>query len=152
MIKGEVKKKLGKLVLEWFVKNPKRVYLTIDKKDLKEAAKILYKDFKMRFSTASGIDNEGNFEIIYHFGYDGTGELFNLRVFIQDKKNPEIDSLTGMFKASSWIEREIHEMLGINFKGHPDLKHLLLEDWPKGEYPLRKDCKLGESYPIKEDK
>ncbi|MCK9615713.1 MAG: NADH-quinone oxidoreductase subunit C, partial [Candidatus Omnitrophica bacterium] len=46
------------------------------------------------------------------------------------------------FKSSDWVEREIHELLGINFKGHPNLKHLLLDDdWPKDSYPLRKDYK-----------
>ena len=39
---------------------------------------------------------------------------------------------------AEWIEREIWEMLGINFKGHPNLKRLLLaEDWPEDKYPLR---------------
>jgi len=43
-------------------------------------------------------------------------------------------------KCAEWIEREIHEMFGVNFKGHPNLKHLLLkDDWPEGNYPLRRD-------------
>jgi Ni,Fe-hydrogenase III component G len=42
--------------------------------------------------------------------------------------------------AAEWIEREIHDILGIDFKNHPNLKRLILfDDWPEGVYPLRKD-------------
>ncbi|MFA5305183.1 MAG: NADH-quinone oxidoreductase subunit C [Candidatus Omnitrophota bacterium] len=142
MIKDEVKKILAAKIKNWEVKNPKRIYFEVDKKDIKEIARSLYKDFNMRLSTITGIDNEKNFELIFHFGLDKTGELFNVRTFINDKDNPEIDSLVDLFKSSDWVEREIHELLGINFKGHPNLKHLLLDDdWPKDSYPLRKDYK-----------
>lgn len=142
MIKEEVKNHLSEKIKNWEVKNPKRVYFEIDKNDLKEIAQELYKGFGMRLSTITGIDNEKNFELIYHFGLDKTGEIFNIRIFVNDKSKPEIDSLTDLFKASDWVEREIHELLGINFKGHPNLKHLLLDDdWPKNNYPLRKDYK-----------
>ena len=153
MVKEEVKKKLEGKIKDWFVKNQKRIYFTIDKSDLKEVAKILYKDMGMRLSIVTGIDNETNFELLYHFGLDKTGELFNVRVFIYDRNNPEIDSLTDMFKSTDWIEREINEMLGVKFLGHPNLKHLLLDhDWPNDEYPLRKDYpQPREKFPLKED-
>ncbi|MDD4955510.1 MAG: NADH-quinone oxidoreductase subunit C [Candidatus Omnitrophica bacterium] len=142
MIKEEVKNKLSAKIKNWEEKSAKRVYFEIDKKDIKEIAANLYKDFGMRLSTITGIDNEKNFELIYHFGLDKTGELFNARIFIDDKSHPEIDSLIDLFKASDWVEREIHELLGIKFNGHPNLKHLLLDDdWPKNSYPLRKDYK-----------
>ncbi|HIE36416.1 MAG TPA: NADH-quinone oxidoreductase subunit C [Candidatus Omnitrophica bacterium] len=144
MIKEEVKKKLEQKIKDWQIKNPKRIYFTINKEDLKEVASILYKEMDMRFSTVTGIDNENNFELIYHFSCDKTGEIFNIRVFLEDKENPEVDSLIDVFRAGDWIEREIHELLGIKFKGYPNLKHLLLdEDWPKDKYPLRKDYKNG---------
>jgi len=142
MIKEEVKKLLSAKIKNWEVKNPKRIYFEIDKNDIKEISRALYKDFDMRLSTITGIDNENNFELIYHFSLDKTGEIFSIRIFIIDKNNPEIDSLIDLFKASDWVEREIHELLGIKFIGHPNLKHLLLDDdWPKNSYPLRKDFK-----------
>jgi NADH-quinone oxidoreductase subunit C len=142
MIKEEVKKLLSPMLKNWEVKNPKRIYFEIDKNDIKEISRALYKDFDMRLSTITGIDNENNFELIYHFSLDKTGEIFSIRIFIIDKNNPEIDSLIDLFKASDWVEREIHELLGIKFIGHPNLKHLLLDDdWPKNSYPLRKDFK-----------
>ncbi|MDI6641206.1 MAG: NADH-quinone oxidoreductase subunit C [Elusimicrobiota bacterium] len=46
--------------------------------------------------------------------------------------------MTPIIKGAEWIEREIWEMLGINFKNHPNLKRLLLAtDFPEGIYPLR---------------
>ena len=149
MIKEKVQSTLEKKIKNWFIKNPKRVYFTIDKKDLKEIAKILYVDFSMRLSTVSAMDNEENFELVYHFGYDKTGEMFNARLFIDDKNKPEVDSLVEMFKSTDWVEREIHEMLGINFIGHPNLMHLLLDhDWPKDSFPLRKDFTNDKGYPL----
>jgi len=46
---------------------------------------------------------------------------------------------TAFTDGALWIEREMHELLGVNFPGHPNLKKLLLpDDWPDGVYPLRK--------------
>ena len=45
--------------------------------------------------------------------------------------------------ATEWIEREIHELLGVEFRNHPDMRHLLLaDDWPADNHPLRKDWKV----------
>jgi NADH:ubiquinone oxidoreductase subunit C len=144
MIKNEIKERIGKKIDNWTVKSPKRIYFSVDKNDLKEVARILYRQMKLRLSTVTGIDNENNLELIYHFSSDKSGEIFNLKVLLEDKGTAEIDSLCDLFAASNWIEREIHEMLGINFKGHPNLKRLLLsEDWPKDKFPLRKEYSKG---------
>ena len=67
--------------------------------------------------------------------------IVSLRVILPRDKL-EIASLTGVFEGANWIEREINEMLGIKFTGHPELRRLLLpEDWPEGVYPLRRDYK-----------
>lgn len=133
----KVKEKLSSKILDFFKKNDRRYYIEISPKDIVECARVLFEDLNFRFSTATGIDCEKNFEILYHFSHDKTGEIVSLRVKI-DKTNPEIESLTKVFSAAEWIEREIWELLGINFKGHPNLKHLLLsDDWPEGKYPLR---------------
>jgi len=139
MIKEEVKNALQHIIKQWVIKSPRRIYLTIDKTHLLQVATLFYRDLKMRLSTITGIENEHTFELLYHFSSDKTGEIFNIRIFLE-KNNPEIESLTALFTASDWVEREIFEMLGIRFNGHPNLKHLLLdEDWPKDNYPLRKN-------------
>lgn len=137
----KLKEKLGDLIKDIKVHNDKRIYITVDKEDLKEAVKIVFKDLDMRYIIASGIDNFNNFEIIYHFSFDKTGAVVSLRVYLE-KENPEVDTLSDLIPGIAWIEREIWELLGINFSGHPNLKHLLLrEDWPEGLYPLRKEVK-----------
>ncbi|MCK4329713.1 NADH-quinone oxidoreductase subunit C [candidate division WOR-3 bacterium] len=141
MIEDIIKEKLGNKVLKWEKKNERRFYIEIDKNDLVEASRILFSELKLRFSIASGIDMIDNFEILYHFCCDKEDKFFSLRVII-NRDNPEISSISNVITAAKWIEREMWELLGINFTGHPGLKRLLLkEDWPEGEYPLRKDFK-----------
>ena len=78
-------------------------------------------------------------EILYHFTFEEINLMVSLRIKLPMDKL-EIDSLAPHFKAANWIEREMNEMLGIKFKGHPDMRRLLLSDeWPEGVYPLRCD-------------
>ena len=129
---------MGAKIKDWQDKSSKKAYLTVDKKDIVETVKFLFRDMGLRFITATGMDSLQHFEIIYHFISDPAGEFYSVRVIIEDKKNPEVPSITPLFPGAEWIEREMWEMLGINFKGHPNLKRLLLaDDWPEGEYPLR---------------
>ncbi len=139
-IKEQIREKLGNKIINWYEHSARRIYFSLKPKDLKEVAKILFKELGLRFATATGIDTPAGIEILYHFSFDKTGEIYSLRVLIEDKKHPEIDSLTTLFPAAEWIEREMWELLGINFIGHPNLKHLLLiDEWPEGKYPLRKE-------------
>ena len=118
----------------------RRIYVTIKKEALPKIARYLFNDVKARFVTASGVDTRTGVEILYHFSIDKIGLMVSLRVILE-KPCLEIESLTSIMKCAEWIEREIHEMLGVDFKGHPNLKHLLLkDDWPEGNYPLRKDA------------
>jgi NADH:ubiquinone oxidoreductase subunit C len=91
-----------------------------------------------------------NIEILYHFSIEYINLLISLRVKLRREK-PVIHSLTSVFKGANWIEREIHEILGVEFKGHPDLRRLLLsEDWPEGVYPLRRDYKEWDKTAIRD--
>ncbi|MBU4457271.1 MAG: NADH-quinone oxidoreductase subunit C [Candidatus Omnitrophica bacterium] len=134
-----IKVRAGKDLLDLNDRSERRVYVTIKKEILPKITRYLFNDVKVRFVIASGVDIRKAIEILYHFSIDEIGLIISLRVVL-DKSNLEVDSLTSIMKCASWIEREIHELLGVNFKGHPNLKHLLLkDDWPKGNYPLRKD-------------
>jgi len=138
LIQDEIKNRLGNKVINWHEHLPRRIYISIKPQDLKEIVHLLFRELKLRFATASGQDTPQGLEILYHFSFDSTGEMISLRVLLEDKKKPEIESLAPMFVGAEWIEREMWELLGINFKGHPNLKHLLLVDeWPEGKFPLR---------------
>ena len=137
-IREKVKAGLTGKTIDWHQHSARRIYILIKPADIKEVARILFKDLGLRFATASGQDTPGGLEILYHFSFDQSGEIFSVRVLIEDKKKPEIDSIATLFSGAEWIEREMWELLGIKFIGHPNLKHLLLlDDWPKDDYPLR---------------
>ena len=136
-IKGEFASVIG----NWYDKSERRIYIDIDKKNLTVFTKFLFDDLRMRFITASGVDTRENIEILYHFGFDQYGLVISLRVALP-KPKPEIESIVSIIKGAEWIEREIWELLGVNFLNHPNLKRLLMsEDWPEGKYPLRRDYK-----------
>ena len=134
-----IKVRAGRDMLDLKDHSERRVYVTIKKEILLKIARYLFKDVRARFSIASGVDTRKAIEILYHFSIDEIGLIVSLRVVL-DKSDLEVDSLTPLMKCAEWIEMEIHELLGVNFKGHPNLKHLLLkDDWPEGNYPLRRD-------------
>jgi NADH:ubiquinone oxidoreductase subunit C len=136
----QIKDRLGDIAFEIEEKSARRIYLSVHKSDLRQVAKVLFGDFKARFSIASGMDNGKNFQILYHFSFDELNKIISIRTFVE-KDSPAVDSLVPVIgPCVEWIEREMHELLGIYFAGHPNLKRLLLsEDWPEGVYPLRRD-------------
>ena len=146
----DLRKKFKDDIIEVFDKSPKRVYVGIRPDSIVQVASYIFKDLKARFNTASGVDLRYHMEILYHFLIEDINLLISLRVKIQ-KPKLEIDSLSPIFEGANWIEREMHEILGINFRGHPDLKRLLLpDDWPDGVYPLRRDYKEWDKNAIRD--
>jgi len=137
-------------IVDFFDKSPKRVYIEIKPESIVKAADFVFKDLGARFNIASGLDARQHMEILYHFTIEDINLLISLRVKLP-KSKLEIDSLVPIFEAANWIEREIHEMLGIDFKGHPDLRKLLLsDDWPEGVHPLRCDYKEWDKNAIRD--
>ncbi len=135
----EIKDKLSKKILKVYEKSPRRIYIDLKPEDIFASASFIFKDLKARFVIASGVDTREHIEILYHFAFDKLNKIISLRTRL-DRKNPEIESLTSIIRGAEWIEREIHELLGVNFRNHPKLKKLLLpDDWPKNKYPLRRD-------------
>jgi NADH-quinone oxidoreductase subunit C len=85
------------------------------------------------------------FEIVYHLYSLKT----NLRVRVKTslpEKEPAVDSLTGLWKNAAWLEREAFDMFGVEFRGHPDLRRILMYEGFEG-FPLRKDFPLRRRQP-----
>ena len=123
----------------WREINSKRIYFSVAPADLVDVVTILFNERNYRFITASGTDLRDSMEVLYHFSDDSDGTVYTARVTV-DKKRLSLPTITGVVHGASWIEREIHELLGIDFPGNDNLKHLLLaDDWPQGNYPLRQD-------------
>ena len=136
----ELKDTFGDKIVDIYKKSDKRLYVGVDPTAIVPIAGHVFNKMDTRFMIATGVDTpRGVLEILYHFAFDRENCIVSLRVLI-DKKNPEIESITSTVPPANWIEREMWELLGINFKNHPNLKHLLLvDDWPEGNYPLRRE-------------
>lgn len=145
-----LKEKFKEDIIDIFDKSDTRVYIEIKPESIRKLSQYIFRELGARFNIASGLDVRYHMEILYHFTIEDINLLISLRVKL-DKTKLEIDSLTALFEGANWIEREIHELLGINFRGHPDLRRLLLsDDWPEGVYPLRCDYKEWDKKAIRD--
>ncbi len=84
-----------------------------------------------------GPPGKARFVVAYHFYSLAHKHRLRLLVPVDDTK-PEIDSLTSLWPGADWLEREVWDMFGIRFLGHPDLKRILMYEEFQG-HPLRKD-------------
>ncbi len=145
-----IREKFREDIVDFFDKSAKRVYIEIKPESIVKIAGYIFKHLGARFNIASGVDVRNHIEILYHFTFEDINLLISLRVKLL-KSRLEIDSLIPVFEAANWIEREIHELLGINFKGHPDLRRLLLaDDWPEDVHPLRCDYQEWDKKAIRD--
>jgi NADH-quinone oxidoreductase subunit C len=92
----------------------------------------------------TSIDNYGDdprFAVVYHlYSYEHRCPL-RLRIEVSEEKS-ELPTVTGVWRAADWHEREIYDMMGLRFRGHPDLRRILMwEGYPY--FPLRKDFPLA---------
>ena len=143
---GELKLALSGLYTE--IKQQKNfvtIVVPIDK--LYEAAEKLKELGYNRLILVTGVDEpkEKRIRLIYHLErYERPGEVVALETRLS-RDNPVAPSLAKLWGAAILQEREEHEMLGIVFEGHPDLRRILLPpDWPENLYPLRKDYRVIE--------
>jgi NADH-quinone oxidoreductase subunit C len=92
------------------------------------------------------------YEMVYIFHRFGENynENIRIRVKVELKDNDnEIDTVTKIWSGADWLEREVYDMFGIKFTGHPDLRRILMpEDYPL--YPLRKDFDVRDRKASKE--
>jgi NADH:ubiquinone oxidoreductase subunit C len=147
-----VVRKLGDSVLA--VKRPeglpRRAYVDVKAEDIVAVSRTMFADFHGRLATVSGVDVRDGAEILYHWCIErhtldppAEGEPPCVVVTVRAlAPYPDlvIDSIVCVTEAANWIEREIHDLLGVSFTDHPDMRRLILaDDWPEGVYPLRRD-------------
>ncbi len=125
-------------VIEASVSRERRVFITISPEDLQGALRFLSEEQGFRhLSTITGVDAEDGIEVIYHLN-DGKIAL-SLRVTVP-KANPILPTIVDIIPGAVLYEREVHDLFGVVFEGHPNLSPLILPDgWPEGVWPLRKE-------------
>ncbi len=99
-------------------------------------------------SAMSGLDLGERLEVLYHLSAPH-GIVLSLRAAVP-RTAPHLPTISDLFPVTGIYEREIHDLFGIEFDGLKDTRPLLLyEDWPKGQYPLRKDWKPAGAGEVK---
>lgn len=138
---GELNAKLGNCA-EVFEDNTNQSILVKPEKTVEVMQELNQNsnyDFKILVNLTS-VDYPENFTVVYHL--NSLTYLHKLTVKVQlDKANPQLPSITSVWKAADVQEREVYDLMGIVFTGHPNLKRILLADDFVG-HPLRKDFKL----------
>ena len=105
---------------------------------LKESKSLNFDYLKCLF----GVEKKDHFEVVYDVYSIPNGVGLLVKVLL-DKKKPKVATLTTVYPAADWYERETAEMFGITFEGHPNPKNILLADDFEG-YPLRKSYLLPD--------
>ena len=105
--------------------------------ELKDGPEFQY-DF-LADITATDEEIEPRFEVVYNLSSLSTGA--RIRVKARVRENEDIPSAISVWKGANWAEREIWDMFGVSFRGHPDLRRILMDERWQG-HPLRKDYPL----------
>ena len=119
-----------------------QIYLETDKDDFLDVILFLKINLDTKFRQLIDItvvdypENNQRFQVVYLF----LSHEFNQRLVLKYSisENEVIPSLTSIFPAANWMEREVFDMYGVNFKDHPDLRRILTDYGFEG-HPLRKD-------------
>jgi NADH-quinone oxidoreductase subunit C len=142
--------------------------VTVEAEKLVEVCRFLRDDPRLKFeilNDISGVDYletdpkkvakagfEPHLEVVYHLSsFSFPGRRFTLKVVLPRWKDgvagqlPEVPSLVGVWKTADWQEREVYDLVGVLFTGHPNLVRILLgDDWVG--HPLRKDYEFPLEY------
>ncbi|OGR70011.1 MAG: NADH dehydrogenase [Elusimicrobia bacterium GWC2_63_65] len=121
----------------------------VGKEDLLRVAAFLRDelgfDMLMDLTAADYLPRDPRFELVCHLY--STRHNYRLRLKCPvGGEAPAVASLTGLWAGANWFEREVWDMFGINFEGHPDLRRILMYDGFEG-HPLRKDYPLKQRQP-----
>jgi NADH-quinone oxidoreductase subunit C len=117
--------------------------ITVDRAQIREACALLRDDKQVPFNYLSDVTcvdwypSEPRFEVIYHLLSIPKKERVRLKVRL-DGASPVVESITSVWPGANYFEREVFDLFGIRFTGHPYLRRILMpEDWEG--HPLRKD-------------
>lgn len=125
------------------------------RESLRELAQYLRDDPELRFEMLMDVtvvdylgaraEDAPRFEVVYHFLSLTHRHRLRVKVPLM-ADDATLDTLSDIYPASDWAERECYDMYGVRFNGHPDLRRILLYEEFEG-YPLRKDYGLHASQP-----
>jgi NADH dehydrogenase I D subunit len=129
--------------------------VTIRPNDLVPVAQFLRDDPELRFDHLANLTSvdwsqypgfsgalRERFSTVVHLVSTGSGQRITLKVPAPGGDSPAIPTLTSLWPGANWFEREVYDLMGVKFDGHPDLRRILMpNNWPN--HPLRKDLPRG---------
>lgn len=127
------------------IQRKRRVTVEVSQADFQKVLEFAIKDLKfLILLTISGLDTGSAFEFIYHMARED-GIILNIKISTP-RETPIIKTVTNIFPSADAYERELVDLLGAKVEGLAEGKRYPLpDDWPVGEYPLRKDWKAKPS-------
>ncbi len=147
-IYNKLKSVFGEGIGELKTDLPVRPFFFADASKIDAVALFLRDEESMQFdnlSCLSGVDyDKDNLAVVYHLCSYALGHQLVVKCLVP-KSDPKIKSVSDVWAAAEWHEREAFDLVGMIFEGNPDLRRILLpEDWEG--HPLRKDYKVPEFY------
>lgn len=124
----------------------------IKKEDILEICRFLRDDqellynFMMDLTAVDYLGRDPRFEVVYHLYSLTYNRRFRLKTRVSES-DCSVDSIVPIWISANWFEREAYDLYGINFKGHPELRRILLYEEFQG-HPLRKDYQIDKRQPL----
>ena len=122
----------------------------IDKSALSEILQFLRDDPELQYLHLSDVtatdwpEREKRFEVVYHLYSFLLNRYLRFKIVVGE--NEQVPTLCGLWDTADWLEREVYDMFGVTFAGHPDLRRILM--WEEFEgHPLRRDFPLTYEMP-----
>jgi NADH-quinone oxidoreductase subunit C len=115
---------------------------------VKEIIRYLHDDESQLYDFLSDVtaveyrDDQVPIEVVWHLRSLPYRRFLRIKALLPKGQPLEIDSVYDIYRSADWLERECYDMFGIRFRGHPDLRRLLMWEQYKEGYPLRKDFPL----------
>jgi NADH-quinone oxidoreductase subunit C len=124
--------------------------LSIDPAAVLDVARFLYaKPYEytmlLDLTCVDYLGQELRFEMVYHFFSMSRNHRLRVKARLPEK-NPKILSMTPIWRNANWLEREVYDMFGVTFEGHPYMRRIFMYDEFEG-HPLRKDYPLRKRQP-----
>ncbi len=137
-VKAMLVSRLGAAAESVRVARPRRVFAELPQECLRQALEVLKNEAGFLSLVAiSGLDEQNRFAVMYHLAKAGL--VLSVAVGLP-RERPTIASVTDLFPSAELYEREVKDLLGVEITGLPEgNRYPLPDDWPDGQYPLRKD-------------
>lgn len=123
-------------ILEVVVSRAKQFFMLVEKEGFKEIMKSLKNEGFAHLSAITAVKSESEIELLYHLVKEG-GIMLTVRTRVYSDK-ATIPTMTDIIPGASLYEREIHDLFGVTFEGHPNLAPLIVPDYqPERIFPQR---------------